>query len=176
MSSATATMTRPVVFVPVEMDFGDEAFLPAADMEALGQSLIERYPDTLGHLTDVQIAYLWKKSGGKRGGKGVYGKTSKRGGLVSAFCAADFIVWLAADHVAEAEYTQKQIEHLLKHELTHIGYEDPADDDEDGERKYVLVSHDLEVFLSDIREMERDGWDELLHEAAAAFKQAALFA
>lgn len=172
MTTATATIERPTLVVPVELDFGDEAFIPASELQALGQVLMQRYPDTLGHLVDLDIAYLWKKSGGKRGGKGVFGKTLKRSGLVSAFTTADFIVWLAADHVAAAEYTERQIEHLLKHELTHIGYED---DDETGDRKYVLVSHDLEIFLSDIREMEEDSWDVLLHEAAAAFKQVGMF-
>lgn len=174
MTSATATLTRPTIVVPVEMDFGDEAFIPSAELEALGQSLIARYPDTLGHVADVQVAYLWKKSGGKKGGNGVFGKTLKRGGLVSAFTTADFIVWLAADHCAAADYSQRQLEHLLKHELTHIGYEDPADDDGDGERKFVLRGHDLEVFLSDVREMDTDSWDTMLHEAAEAFSQAGL--
>lgn len=173
MATATATMQRPTIHVPAEFEFGDEAYTAAPDLEALAHTLIRRYPDALGHIAEVTVAYLWKKAGGKRGGNATFGKTAKRGGLVAAFTSADFIIWLAADHVEAANYTPEQITALLHHELLHISVEEPDEDDEDGERKFVLRGHDLEVFTEEIRVY--GAWDAMLREAADAFRQAGLF-
>ncbi len=170
-SAVTAQLER--VHVPAEIEFSDEAYIAAPDLLSLAESLIAQYPDTLSHITNLELAILWKKSGGKRGGKGVFGKTAKRGGLMSAFTTADFIIWLAADHVAAAEYTDGQITALLHHELLHIGWQEPDEDDEDGEGKVVLVGHDVEFFTEEVRVY--GAWDALLKEAAESFKQAGLF-
>lgn len=167
----TITAQRQSVFVPAELDFGDDAFLASAELQSLAGDLIQQHPGTLGHLIDVEIAYFWKKTGGKRGGKGVYGKAVKPSGLLTAFTTADAVIWLAADHVAEALYTPRQIEALLFHEMQHVGVEEPEDEDE--ERKIVMRPHDVEMFLDDIRKY--GAWDDLLRAAASAFEQAPLF-
>jgi hypothetical protein len=144
MTTVTREMVR--VRVPNEETFGEEPFVEATDLAGLAESLIEQYPDSLGHLADLTVAYLWKKSGGKRGGHGVYGKTAKRSGLVAAFTSADYIVWLAADHIAAAGYDQRQITALLHHELLHTGIEE----DEDGNVKTILKGHDFEAFAEEV--------------------------
>ena len=169
MTSATATVQR--IHVPQEAEFGDEAFLPAM-LDSVVTQLVRQY-DSLSHIADLTVAVLWKKSGGKRGGKPVFGKTVKRNGLVSAFTSADFIVWLAADHVAEAGYDERQITALLHHELLHIGWQEPDEDDPEGEGKAVLVGHDFEFFAEEVRAY--GAWEEMLQEAADAFRQAGLF-
>lgn len=165
------TATRRTVYVPAELDFGDDAFFPSPELLEMAGDLIELHDDILGHLASLEIAYFWKKTGGKRGGKGVYGKAIKPSGLLTAFTQADAVIWLAADHVAEAEYTPRQIEALLFHEMQHVGVEEP--EDEDDERKIVMRPHDVELFLEDVKTY--GAWDDLLREAAAAFKQAPLF-
>ena len=173
MVSATATATAQRVRPPQESEFGDEAYIPAAPLEAIADSLIAEHRASLGHIADLQVAILWKKTGGKRGGHLVMGKTAKRGGLLAAFTTADFIIWLAADHVLEAGYTERQIKALLHHELLHIGWQEPEEDDPNGEGKAVLVGHDFEFFAEEIRTY--GAWEELLQEAAEAFAQAPLF-
>jgi hypothetical protein len=170
----SATTTRPAihVHVPTEDEFGGQDFLPAPDLDAIYVQLVRQHDD-LDHLNQLDIAIRWKRSGGKKGGHPVFGKTAKRSGLVSAFTTVDFIVWLAADHTLEAEYSDRQITALLHHELMHIGYEDP-EDDEEGARKYVLVGHDFEGFKAELSIY--GPWEELLQEAAEAFAQAPLFA
>lgn len=169
----TATATAPAIHVrvPTEEHFGGDDFLPAPDLDALYTQLV-RQNDTLDHLAQVEVAIRWKRTGGKKGGRPVFGKTAKRSGLLSAFTSADFVVWLAADHVLAAEYTDRQITALLHHELMHISFVDP-EDDEEGARKYVLVGHDFEFFAEEIKTY--GAWEELLQEAAAAFEQAPLF-
>lgn len=171
-SMTTATATAQRLRVPAEAEFGDEAFVPATALESVLTELVRTH-DSLSHIADLTVAVLWKKSGGKRGGHPVMGKTSKRGGLVSAFTTADFITWLAADHVAEADYDDRQITALLHHELLHIGWQEPDDDDANGEGKAVLVGHDFEGFAEELRVY--GAWEQLLQEAATAFKQAGLF-
>lgn len=173
-SRPTTTATRRTVYVPAELDFGDTPFIPSPDLQEMAGDLIEMHPDILGHLADVEVAYFWKKTGGKRGGKGVFGKAIKPSGLLTAFTTADAVIWLAADHVAEADYTPRQIEALLFHEMQHVGVEEPDPDDEDAERKIVMRPHDVELFLDDVKTY--GAWDDLLREAAAAFTQAPLFA
>lgn len=173
MTTATITAQRQRLYVPTELDFGDEAYLEAEDLQALGADLIARHPDTLGHIADLTVAYLWKKTGGKRAGRPVFGKTAKRSGLVAAFTTADFIIWLAADHVEEAGYSPKQIEALLFHELNHIGWQEPDEDDPEGEGKAVLVGHEYEFFKSEL--LVYGAWEDMLREAADAFSQAPLF-
>lgn len=163
----TATATR--IVVPAEIDF-DDAFLDSPELKELGGDLIELYPGTLGHLGDVEIAYLWKKSGGKKGGHSVFGKTAKSSGLLTAFTTAQAVIWLAADHVAEAGYSPRQIEALLHHEMQHIGVEE---DEDTGDRKIVMRGHDVELFYQDIKTY--GAWEEMLSAAAAAFRQAPMF-
>jgi hypothetical protein len=167
----TATRTAVHVRVPSAEQFGAADFMPAGTLTTIYEQLVTEH-STLDHLEQIEVAILWKKTGGKKGGRPVFGKTAKRSGLVSAFTSADFIVWLAANHISDAEYTDRQITALLHHELMHISYEDPPEGEE-GARKYVLQGHDFEGFKE---ELEIYGaWDDLLKEAADAFKQAPLF-
>jgi len=167
----TATASRITVRVPSEDDFGGADFLPDASLDEIGGDLIEMYPNDLGHLAEVQIAYFWKRTGGKKSGAPIMGKAVKPSGLMTAFTTADAVVWIAANHVAEAEYTQRQIQALVFHELNHIWVEEP--DDEDGVRKVVMRGHDIEAFKSEV--IAFGAWEEMLQEAADAFKQAGLF-
>lgn len=168
---ATMTVEIPRIHIPAELEFGDDQFTPAPDLTALGQYLISTHEDVLGHLADVEIAFFWKRTGGKKSGSPVFGKEVKPSGLITAFTTADAVVWLASDHVSDADYSPRQVEALLFHEMQHIGVEEP--EDEDGERKIVMRSHDIEAFYADIRKY--GAWDEMLRETAAAFKQAGLF-
>jgi hypothetical protein len=167
MPAATATR----IIAPAEIDFEDgAAFLDSPELKELAGDLIELHPGTLGHLAEVEVAYLWKKTGGKRGGKGTFGKATKPSGLLTAFTSAEAVIWLAADHVADAQYSARQIEALLFHEMQHIGIEE---EDETGERKVVMRAHDVELFFQDVKVY--GAWEEMLAEAASAFKQAPLF-
>lgn len=130
--------------VPVadDFDFGTAEFKPDKALKALAGTLIDRHPD-LAHVKMLDVRFMWKRKGGESGGKAVYGKCVKPGGLLRhALSAADFVIWLAADQCQG--FTRHQVEALLYHELCHIGR------DEDGKRS--LVPHDVEAFASEVRE------------------------
>jgi hypothetical protein len=55
----------------------------------------------------------------------------------------------------------------------HIGWQEPDEDDPNGEGKAVMVGHDFEFFAEEVRAY--GAWDALLQEAASAFRQAGLF-
>jgi hypothetical protein len=140
------------VSVPAESQFGDRDFLPADDLEILASDLIDKHT-TFSHLPGLRVHYRWKKKGGKKSGAAVYGKCVKPSGLLADYSEADFVIWLAADYVRDADFTQRQIEALLFHEMLHAGISD--DEDDDGEAKPVLIAHDFEGFRA---EVEHYGW------------------
>lgn len=134
-------------------------FLPAPELERRVDELVARYPE-LAFLDSLEVAVLWKAVGGKAKGRPVLGKCTRPSGLLAYFSRADFVIWIAADHVRERNgvgLTEQQVEALLYHELSHIGWDDEAD-------KPIVVGHDLEEFrkvveryglwLEDVRTMD----------------------
>ena len=110
----------------------------------------------------MKIVYLWKRKGGRRGGKAILGRCQRPTGLLAKFCHADFIVWLGADHHTQFRSTRFQVEANVFHELCHT--------DEDEEKDEArMVPHDYEGFC---REVELYGaWQSDLARAAKAFEQ-----
>lgn len=131
------------VQVPTDENFGDNDFLPADDLEALASHLIDQHIG-LGHLASLNVHYRWKRRGGKKSGAAVYGKCVKPSGLLADYSQADFVIWLAADYVRDAEFTPRQIESLLFHEMNHAGLDD---NDEP-----VLIAHNVEMFRAEIEQ------------------------
>lgn len=169
MTSATAARQAIHVRVPTEEQFGGADFLPAPELSALYEQLIEDYAETHGHLHWVDVKVVWKRRGGKSQGKQRLGFCAKTSGLTKYFAEAEFVIWLAADTVLERELTDSQIRAAVSHEMRHIDWEV----DEEGNGKAVIVGHDAELFLSEIREL--GAWESFISETAQTFEQAGLF-
>lgn len=165
MTTATAIHIR----VPDPDTFADD-FMPAEDLTMLYDQLIKDFPETHGFLPQVDVKVVWKKTGGKSAGKEKLAKCVKTSGLARYFAQADFIIWLAADHVLEREMSDAQIRSCLSHEMRHIAW---VVNDETGEGKADIVGHDLEMFLSEVTEL--GPWNEWLTLANDAFTQSELF-
>jgi hypothetical protein len=84
-------------------------------------------------------------------------------GLAGYFANADFVVWLAAEHVRLREFTDRQIAALLFHELLHC---DVKGDDADIP---TTKKHDFEAFNAEIQHF--GAWKEDLREAQLTFTQ-----
>lgn len=130
-------------------DGGTMDFLPAPVLFDRAMRLIGEYEE-LSHLGSVELRCLWKATGGKSGGKNVLGKCQKLSGLarflsVEDGVPVDFVIWLAADHLAG--YDERAIEAVLYHECSHIGWDEEGD-------KPVVVAHEFAGFLG---ELERYG-------------------
>lgn len=154
-------MSIPYDRIPVEEDFEDTDWLPAEDLEKIADRLIETKPD-LKHLYDFQVAYFWKRAGGKKAGQPVMGQCSKVSGKMKAFApGAHFMVWLAADHAREQETTAYQVEAFVFHELLHTGVSD--------KKLPVIRPHDWQGFDSELREYGL--YYDILQAAGSAFQQ-----
>jgi len=151
-------------------------FIESAELNAIGGALCSATSDGELQRTTrgLTVRYLWKAEGGRHHGANILGKCVKPSGLVRHFSGADFVIWLAADHLRAhnggAPATRFQIEACLYHELKHIGVEE---DEETGDEKPVLRPHDLEEFNAVI--LRYGAWDEAVELAAAAFTQMPLW-
>jgi hypothetical protein len=118
-------------------------YILAPELGDRAEALIARYEE-LGHLQGLEIVYLWRGKGGKSGGGAVLGKCVLASGLVGYLAGgAHFVVWLAADYATAYAMTDRQLEALLYHELSHADM-----DPEKGTSR--LKAHDAAVFFSEI--------------------------
>ncbi|OGT54313.1 MAG: hypothetical protein A3E01_15220 [Gammaproteobacteria bacterium RIFCSPHIGHO2_12_FULL_63_22] len=137
-------------------------FAPAPDLEYIANYVI---PAKLPDFPECSVTYLWKKKGGAKSGKGVYGKLTKSSGLVGYFAGTEYVLWLAADHIKALGFTAYQVEALLFHELCHIDIEEDEDSEEG---KLTTKGHDIEAFRA---EVEHYGfWDEDLRAFATTMQ------
>ncbi len=172
MSSATMdqTTTRTLITggnpeerFPIPED-GAWEFLPAPDLERVGLALIGSCPE-LAHVAGLDVAFVWKRKGGKK-----RGWCQRPSGLLKFYAKSDFVIWLAADHTFDLSMTRWEVEALLFHELS---FADLETDKETGETKPVMRSLEIEAWVS---ELERYGpWSESLGRAKRAFAQMPLF-
>lgn len=139
------TATQERIFIPSEDAFGTDEdaidYLPAPEIKRIADDLIERH-QRFAHLADVEIVYLWKAKGGKSGGGDRLGYCAKQSGLVRHFSEAEWVVWLAADNCRLYVLSNRQIEALVYHELSHAG------ENKDGQP--VVIGHDWEGFAHEI--------------------------
>lgn len=172
MTSATAQ--RVTVQVPAEMDFLGADFLADTALTALFAEVVEQYP-RLHHIVDhdISVTVLWKRKGGKKQGAPTMAKCVKPSGLAGHLCPTPFAIWLGADNIAEQEWTTEQIAKLLYHEARHIGWEDPDEDDEDGEGKAIILGHDVELFVGEVE--DTGAWEHFRRQLGRDFQQAGLF-
>lgn len=145
--------------IPSASEFGSSDFLEVESLGELRDQLVREYEE-LGFLDAWTVRVLWKASGGGPGSRPKLGKCTVASGLVQYFGLADWVVWLAADHCRQLEFSDVQVEALLYHELLHCvlkGEKDP---------KPAVRPHDFEGFAAEIR---RYGfWDEAMTTAKEA--------
>lgn len=156
----TASTHMPVR-VPSEAEFGEKGedqvdFLPADAIERLARALIARHQNLFGHLNGLRVLCLWRRQGGKKAGKAVFGKCEKPSGLTRYLSGGeegepyDFIVTLSADHCRDAGYGTAELEALTFHELSHTTLEEKEDKEGNVTTKPALTGHDFEGFRAEV--------------------------
>jgi len=168
VETAAPTKSRRQLRAPDLIDFGSSEYMAAPELEAVGIALIGR-ETSLAHLHGAEITFLWKAKGGHAKGHRTLGKAQKPSGLLYHFAACDFVIWLAADHLADLQFTARQIEAVVFHELSHCDYEE---DEDSGTGKFTIVGHDVEVFYAEI--LKYGAYKEDLHQLAGVFRQLSL--
>jgi len=156
------------VFPPTEQEFADIDYVRTHDLDDVKNRLIAGWPE-FGTLQQCNIDILWKKSGGQSGGKLTFGKCTKMSGLAQYYSGETFVIWIAADHVRDHEFTQLQLEALIYHELSHCGWEV---DDKTGEIKWAVVAHDATLFFNEITRY--GAWQSDLRILRQSYEQLAL--
>lgn len=159
-------------FVPPDDHFGEEDFLESRELEHLGRALIRRWGE-LGFLerfaAEDRIAFVWKRKGGKSGGRAVLGKCQRPTGLLRFFSNQEFVIWIAADYAKAFGWTNLQLEALLYHELKHCAFEI---DLKTGEMTLTVQGHDDQLFWDELRRY--GAWKQELERTGEVYGQLAL--
>lgn len=107
------------------------------------RKLPEEFADIIG--SDVRIAYLTSDQEKKKDRKIVFGECHKVSPQYEWCCPYDFFIVLYEPNIAD--FTEEQLEILIRHELHHIGVEYA-----DTGMKYYIKPHDVEEFWQIIEE------------------------
>ena len=129
-----------------EFEGFNSGFIDAPKIADIARRLIKACGDQFAHLNGVSIAYAWKRRGGASKGRVKFGEIQKVSGVAS-FLADEqyqFLVWLGADNVRENEFTERQVEALVFHELCHTAFDDEKDE-------VILVGHEFEGFRDELQ-------------------------
>jgi hypothetical protein len=136
--------------VPHEDDFNGNDFLPGEEkLRPLFHALVDRFHDEFFHLKEAEVRLFWKKTGGMTGGRATLGKCQKASGLIEFYSDANYIIWLAADHLLQMSFTNWQVLALLYHEMRHTVVDDKG--------KFGVQGHDFEGFFDELETF--GGWD-----------------
>lgn len=162
----------PIVRVPSDDDFFDNDYMDDPALNELLDAVVARYERLrLIEVHGISLAVLWRRKGGKKQGGPTLSKCHKPSGLLAHFCTAQFVIWIGADHIREAEYTTQQLAKMLYHECRHIGW-DEGDDDHDP--KAIIVGHDLEIFADELTDTGE--WEHFRRAIASEFRQTSFLA
>ena len=149
-ADANALGSSPLNLYPVPEDSEFEGlksgFIDAPKLADIARRLIRACGEQFAHLNGVSIAYAWKRKGGVSKGRVKFGAIQKVSGVAS-FLAEEryqFLVWLGADNVRENEFTERQVEALIFHELCHTVFDDEKDE-------VILVGHEFEGFRDELQ-------------------------
>lgn len=147
--------------VPVESEFFGDDFLEDPRLDEVGEGV-----RAARHLPrEPRVIYRWKKKGGTTQGMLKMAFCQKLSGAAKHLGDADYLVWVAADHLRSEGYTAGQVEALLYHELLHIRVEE----DEEGEITFGVRHHDVEFFFEEYRDY--GAWKVELERAEHAMRQ-----
>ena len=120
----------------------------------IGRRLINTLPEFADLLeSDVKIAYLSSQKEKTKNHKIIFAECHKVEEKYSWCCKYDFFIVVYEPNIAD--FTEKQIEILIRHELHHVGIEYT-----DLGLKYYIVPHDVEEFWKIINDHGLD-WSEV---------------
>lgn len=142
--------SSPINLYPVPEDSEFEGyrsgFIEAPKLADIARRLIKACGERFAHLNGVSIAYAWKRKGGVSKGRSKFGAIQKVSGVASFLGDEQyqFLIWLGADNVRENEFTERQVEALIYHELCHTVFDDERDE-------VVLVGHEFEGFRDELQ-------------------------
>lgn len=145
----------------------DADVLPAPEIESIGEALIKAHRD-FDFLTRYTLGYVWKRKGGDKANKAVFGTCQKPSGLLKMYSRCHFIIAISADHCRDMIFSRWEMEALVYHELSHAALKMK----QDGSVAPTLIGHDLEMFFGEVRHYGL--WRGELERARQVFEQVRL--
>lgn len=138
---------------PTKDNFGGAPWKHDANLAILAERVKSAHPEWFGAARDFSIEYLWRAKGGTSRGEPKFADCVKLGGLAYHFSSADFVIWFAADHLAEFGFKEREFEALMFRQLMHIGSNENTG-------SATLVPFDFKGFNAELAEY--GPWDEAL--------------
>ena len=121
---------KSVQSIPTQFDY-------AESVEEIAKELIPKYHT---HLACMEIGYLFCNKELTKSGKKVVATAEKVSKKVKALCGKDFVLTVSYPIWNDLEHNIKLA--VIDHELTHM----LVDDDDQGNQKCSIISHDYEEF------------------------------
>lgn len=109
------------VVPPTKDGFGGAPWKGDANLAILADRVMSQHAERFRVTRNFSIEYLWRAKGGTSRGEPKLGDCVKLGGLAYHFSSADFVIWFAADHVADFGFKEREYEALMFRMLMHIG-------------------------------------------------------
>lgn len=165
---AAAPLPQPGEFLGE--DGKDADYLWAPDLDGIVRGLIATCPDALARAAGAHVRCAWQRQGAKQAGRPVWADIRKLGKLPRFLAAEegvapDYLLLVAADHLAEMTPTNRELEAIVFGQLCRIGI-DPETN------KPALRLPDFSGFVA---ELDRYGdWSPGLKRARRGFEQARL--
>lgn len=113
-------------------------FREAPEVDEVGLDIMVRYHK---HLVEAKIRYLYRLGKWESKGRIILGKAAKTSDREKYLTGTDFVITI--NFGAWQDLTPKEREALIDHELSHCEYDGT---DERGERRWMIVPHDVEDF------------------------------
>jgi hypothetical protein len=145
-------------WIPSDGAFMNDRHKAAPELANLAEKLIHEH-GFFEDLVNCRIDYKWRRKGTNSKGKRAIGKLERVSGIWSAYVPYNFVVWLAADTARLANFTDRQVEAALFHQLCHVG--------QDAKGNWIRVGHDFEGFGTEVRHY--GPWTEDLKIGSQAF-------
>ncbi len=137
---------QPMPQEAIKIPFFERDYHAAPQLEKIVTNLVAECPE-LRHLRQFTVKILWRREGGKSQGIPKMADAKPAAGLAKFYTEADFVIWVAADHAAEAKLTPLQFEAMIFHELMHCGQ---RVNDQTNESTPATVPHNAEFFVEEI--------------------------
>jgi hypothetical protein len=138
---------------PTKDGFGGAPWKGDASLAILAERVMQKHPERFTVARNFSIEYLWRANGGTSRGEPKFADCMKLGGLAYHFSSADFVIWFAADHVADFGFKDLEYEALMFRMLMHIGSNENTS-------SATLVPFDFKGFNAELAAY--GPWDEAL--------------
>lgn len=131
--------------IPTDLVFedADAEYIESEPLAEVGLRLVERHQE-FKHLRGRDIRFYWRRNGGSPSNKISLGAAHHPAGLLRQTLEnADWLIWLAADHLRQVKPTKRQVEACIFRQLCHA--------QETSKGKPTNAPHAFEGFTSELQ-------------------------